>query len=219
MCNHYRDDIRKAGLEMERYGYEEFSQTRIRLGDRLDALKTDVYPDREAMVARLDENGVVAPDIMRWGFPPVQGNLVTNVRNTRNEETGVISRFWGTFLKTEYRCLVLATAFSEWSPGTPDHPVKGERWFEPTGEPLMAFAGIWRPWTGVRGTKANPVDGEHMLFAFLTCQPNAVVKPIHPKAMPVIVPRESWDAWLTAPVDEALDMQRPAPEASIKLAA
>jgi hypothetical protein len=27
----------------------------------------------------------------------------------------------------------------------------------------MAFAGIWRPWTGVRGTKAEPVEGEHLL--------------------------------------------------------
>jgi putative SOS response-associated peptidase YedK len=217
MCNHYRHDIRKANLEMARYGYEEFSETRItvRLGDRLDALKSEVYPDRETIVARLDENGVVIPEIMRWGFPPVQGNLVTNVRNTRNEETGQISRFWGSFLKTEHRCLVPATAFSEWSPGPP----KGERWFEPAGEPLMAFAGIWRPWAGVRGTKANPVDGEHRLFAFLTCAPNGVVKPIHPKAMPVILPRESWDVWLTAPVDEALDLQHPAPDAAIKLAA
>jgi putative SOS response-associated peptidase YedK len=67
--------------------------------------------------------------------------------------------------------------------------------------PLFAFAGIWRPWTGTRGTKAAPVEGEHLLFSFLTTEPNDVVRPIHAKAMPVILtePRE-FEAWLTAPV-------------------
>jgi putative SOS response-associated peptidase YedK len=53
--------------------------------------------------------------------------------------------------------------------------------------PLAAFAGIWRPWTGVRGTKADPVEGEHLLYSFLTSEPKDVVGPIHPKAMPVIL--------------------------------
>ena len=38
----------------------------------------------------------------------------------------------------------------------------------PEERPLAAFAGLWRPWTGIRGTKANPVEGEHRLFGFLT---------------------------------------------------
>jgi putative SOS response-associated peptidase YedK len=209
MCNHYRNDIRKASRELELYGYDEFSETKIkiRLGDRAD-LKADIYPDREALVARMDENGVVAPDIMRWGFPPVQGNVVTNVRNVK-------SAFWRGWLKPEWRCLVPATSFSEWSPGPP----KGERWFDPTASEVMCFAGTWRPWTGARGTKANPVEGEHKLFAFLTCEPNAVVAPIHPKAMPVILAREQWDAWLTGSVEEALELQRPAPDAFIRIVA
>jgi hypothetical protein len=33
------------------------------------------------------------------------------------------------------------------------------------------------------GTKANPVEGEHQLFGFLTTDAGA----IHPKAMPVIL--------------------------------
>ena len=74
------------------------------------------------------------------------------------------------------------------------------------------FAGIWRPWTGTRGTKANPVEGEHLLYSFLTCEANEVVKPIHAKAMPVLLTTEDEAAqWLTAPVEEALDLQRPLP--------
>jgi putative SOS response-associated peptidase YedK len=48
------------------------------------------------------------------------------------------------------------------------------------------FAGIWVPeWTSIRKLK----DGETTddLFGFLTCEPNGVVAPIHPKAMPVIL--------------------------------
>ncbi len=43
--------------------------------------------------------------------------------------------------------------------------------------PLFFFAGIWRAWKGARGTNANPVEGNHMLFSFLTTAPNAEVGP------------------------------------------
>ena len=43
------------------------------------------------------------------------------------------------------------------------------------------FAGIWREWSGARGTKKAPVEGDHLLFAFLTTEPNNIVKPIHNK--------------------------------------
>jgi putative SOS response-associated peptidase YedK len=38
----------------------------------------------------------------------------------------------------------------------------------------------------VRGPKSALVDGEHELFGFLMTEANAVVAPIHPKAMPAI---------------------------------
>jgi putative SOS response-associated peptidase YedK len=34
---------------------------------------------------------------------------------------------------------------------------------------------------------ANPVDGRHLLYGFLTTRPNGVIEPIYPKAMPVIL--------------------------------
>lgn len=210
MCNHYRNDIRKSGREMEIYGHEEFSETQIEI--RFPEVAQDVFPDRLGLVARLDENGMLVPDAMRWGFPPVQRDLVTNVRNTR-AASGALSGFWGPWLKPEYRCLVLATRFAEWSPAPP----KGERWFEPADAGLLAFAGIWRPWTGTRGTKARPLEGEHRLFAFLTTAPNAVVAPHHPKAMPVVLARDDWDLWLTGSTEEALELQRPAPDTALRL--
>lgn len=77
--------------------------------------------------------------------------------------------------------------------------------------PLAVFAGIWTTWRGKRGTKANPIEGEHQLFGFLTTEANAEVGAIHPKAMPVILTTEAEiETWMTASAEEALKLQRPA---------
>ena len=53
--------------------------------------------------------------------------------------------------------------------------------------PLFAFAGIWTEFKGDRDPKSKPVPGPHLVYGFLTTSPNAVVEPIHDKAMPVIL--------------------------------
>jgi putative SOS response-associated peptidase YedK len=51
----------------------------------------------------------------------------------------------------QYRCLVPATAFSEYA-----NADKKVTWFQRPSGTAFCFSGIWRPWTGDRGTKAKP---------------------------------------------------------------
>ena len=94
------------------------------------------------------------------------------------------------------RCLVPFTSFAE--------PVIGggraEHWFTIRDRPLAAFAGIWRP-----------TAEEGKAFAFLTCEPNPLVAPLHPKAMPVILPEADYRAWLTGDWDDTQALACPYP--------
>lgn len=160
-----------------------------------------IFPDTMAPVVFTAADGERELTLMRWGFPPppkVENRPVTNVRN-------VSSSFWRAWLKPEYRCLVPVSSFCEYTDTTPKIP----NWFALSPDrPLFAFAGIWRPWTGVRKKE----DGEHRLYSFLTTQANDVVGPVHAKAMPVLLTKEEeFEAWITAPTDDALKLQRPLP--------
>ena len=73
---------------------------------------------------------------------------------------------------------------------------------------------------GVRGPKSAPVDGQHELFGFLTTEANALVAPIHPKAMPVtLTTPEEVELWLLADAAKALELQRPLPDDALRIVA
>nr|WP_307278037.1 SOS response-associated peptidase family protein [Phyllobacterium ifriqiyense] len=79
---------------------------------------------------------------------------------------------------------------------------------------MFCFAGLWTPWRGIRKAKEGQIDVE--VFGFLTTNANAVVKPIHEKAMPVILrTREEFDIWLNGSPREALQLQRPLPDSDL----
>jgi putative SOS response-associated peptidase YedK len=145
------------------------------------------------------------------GPPAFGGAPITNIRNTK-------SPHWRGWLKPANRCVVPFTSFCEYAD---TKPKKTPTWFAfDETRPLAVFAGIWTTWRGARGTKANPVEGEHQLFGFLTTDANAEVGAIHPKAMPVILttPAEI-EQWMTSPAEEALKLQRPLPDGALRVVA
>jgi putative SOS response-associated peptidase YedK len=205
MCNLYSVHLTQAEIQ------RVFEIDRDRAGNLPDL--TAIFPDQLAPVVRL-RDGTRELLRMRWGFPPPPkaGNQpVTNVRNTA-------SPFWRAWLKPEFRVLVPLTSFCEYED---TKPRKTPTWFAlDEARPPFAFAGIWRPWKGVRGPKADAAEGEHLLFSFLTTEANAVVGSVHPKAMPAILTTpEDWATWLTAPIEEALRLQRPLPDGALRIVA
>lgn len=175
-----------------------------------------VYPDMAAPIVRNGPGGRRELVTARWGMPSPAKELegkkvdkgVTNVRNTK-------SAHWRRWLGVENRCVVPMTAFSEPGPGA-----RGPAtwiWFGLHGrEELACFAGIWTNWTSVRKVKEGAVNAD--LFAFLTTEPNAIVRPVHAKAMPVILTQpEEIETWLTAPIEDALALQRPLPDDALSI--
>ncbi len=142
-------------------------------------------------------------ECMEWGVPtqvPSKRDpavkltkYVTNVRN-------LTSSFWRSMLTTPTRrCLVPVTSFSEYGLVLGEDGKKPLHWFDVPSRPVFAFAGVWRPTE--RGNT----------YGFLTTEPNAVVAPIHPKAMPVILHDEDYERWLTLSWDEVAYLAGPYP--------
>jgi len=173
-----------------------------------------VFPDQLAPIVRVGADGERELVMARWGMPgPPQygGALVTNIRN-------LSSPHWRGWLGKRNRCIVPATSFCEYAD---TKPRKTPVWFALAEDrPLFALAGLWTPWRGVRGPKSAPIERDHELFGFLTTEANAIVAPIHPKAMPVILATAAEvDLWLDADTADALALQRPLADDALRIVA
>ena len=208
MCNLYQYDMKAEDMRclMERYDLIGPDSIDFILEQKM--LKK-VHANYMAPIARM-RGADRALEMMRWGFPPppfVKSNAPTT--NLHRIDTG----YWKPYLSRDSRCIVPATAFSEFDP-----VARKQRWFQrPDGMPFF-FAGMWRTWTGDRGNKARPNIGDHLLFSFLMTTSNAVVATIQPKAMPVLLfDSGAIEQWLTGTNEDALLLQKPAPNDALEL--
>lgn len=218
MCNLYSQTKSQDAMRHVFDDMREEDEELIDLSGNLPPM-AGIYPDYAAPILRARRGGGWDLTKARWGMPTPPAFLagkrtdpgVTNIRN-------VASPHWRRWLGIESRCLVPFTSFSELDTraGAPrNHPI----WFAlGKDRPLAFFAGLRTEWTSVRKLKEGMVTVE--LFGFLTCAPNREVAPIHPKAMPVILTRpEEWRRWLTAPTNDALQLQRPLPDGILEIVA
>jgi len=179
---------------------------------------TGVFPDYAAPIVR---NSPTGRELVRarWGMPSPKFALegkksdpgVVNVRNTA-------SAHWKRWLGVENRCVVPFTSFSE--PELQPNGSKPPCWFAlDDSRPLAFFAGIHvLNWTSVRKVKEGEVTAD--LYGFLTTDPNREVGAVHKKAMPVILTtQDEVERWMTAPTAEALKLQRPLPDGSLRIVA
>lgn len=177
------------------------------------AAQDNVYPDQDAPVVR-NKGGVLELAKLRWGFPGVEPK--ETLQNIRNPGTPWWKRNHGEYLiKAEYRCLVPFTAFAE--------PVRDSTWFHVPGHEVTYFAGVWRPWHGerlvpVEGKKNRQrVEADYELFVFFTTDANDIVRPIHEKAMPVILIDAKEQAEWLAGGEASLRLQRPLPNDQLQV--
>lgn len=197
MCNLYNLKVSQAGL------FAAFAAG----PDPLDTIVQDkdyAAPGKPSRVVRY-QDGVKVVSTMKWGFPtrkprkrparegelPFLYDWWTNCRNLGNG----MWRPW--LLQPEHRCLVPFTAFAE-PKAVADRSGPGDTnwWFTVEDQPVPCFAGIWK------------VDQDHdRVYAFCTTEPNPLVAPRHPKAMPVILLAEDHERWLTGSIDEVLSLQ------------
>ena len=138
-------------------------------------------------------------DRFHWGFiPSWEEDPTTGIINARAEsahEKAVFSEAW------ESRpCVVLSSGFYEWQSynGGPKQPYRIYR----ENDSAFAMAGLWEECER-NGTRQNCVT-------ILTTEPNEVVEPIH-KRMPVVLPQEAEEKWLSGDPVERHDLCRPYP--------
>lgn len=142
----------------------------------------NIAPTRTAPIIRSVDGNIKATSA-RWGLLPSWAkdlSIGARMINARSETASVKPSFRKAFRRR--RCLVPAEGFYEWS------GPKGRRqaWLIRRGE-AMTFGGLWESWKGK--------DGWIESFTILTTRANAALEKIHDR-MPVIIDRESREAWL-----------------------
>jgi putative SOS response-associated peptidase YedK len=153
----------------------------------------NIAPTQLAPVIRVGEDGAREVEMLRWGLVPFWAKdpaVGTRMINARAESVEAKPAFRAAI--RQRRCLVPATGFFEWK-GAPGQ--KQPYAITLAQRPLFAFAGLWERWQPSEGA---PLE----TFTIVTTEPNDSVAEIHDR-MPVILPRESEEAWLRGDAVEA----------------
>ena len=181
------------------------------LAERFDvALPEDFHPrfnvaPTDSVLALTERSSGRELMVARWGLVPhwaKEAKSGARMINARAETLAERPAFRPLLAKG--RCLILADGFYEWRLD-PDGRKRPVRYTLAHGEPF-GFAGLWTIWH-------DPESDEPLrTCTIITTSANDLVAPVHDR-MPVILPRDSEEAWLDRdlPVDAALSLLAPYP--------
>ncbi|MCX7748150.1 MAG: SOS response-associated peptidase [Clostridia bacterium] len=130
----------------------------------------------------------------KWGFPKFGGpGSIINARSETVEEKAMFRRSF--FSK---RCLVPAHGFYEWKQETG----KKIKYLIKTNDQNMFYM------AGLYNTFMNKDNKSYTGFVILTTSPNSVMEKIHSR-MPVILPQNLLDLWLTGDIPKVKSILKP----------
>ena len=162
------------------------------------AASWNVAPTQDSLVVRRHpESGERHLDKLRWGLVPRWAKDISGAAkliNARADGIGEKPSFRDAFAKR--RCIVPMDGFYEWK-REEDGSKQAFAVAQADGMP-MATAGLWEGWNAEDGTWLRT-------FTIITTDANDKQGIIHHR-MPVILPPETWDAWLGAEPAEAADL-------------
>lgn len=174
----------------------------------------NVAPATDILVITASEDGARRLRSLRWGLVPKwakDDSAKSQLVNLRAETASSKPTFKR--LLARQRCIIPADGFYEWQDmgkGRRKQPI----YIVARDQQPLALAGLWETWHD-KGAGAGEDKGERLWSCtILTTTPNKLMAAIHDR-MPVILPPESWDAWLdpaNTDADELAKLLVPAPD-------
>jgi putative SOS response-associated peptidase YedK len=159
----------------------------------------NIAPTQLAPVIRIGEDGTREAALLRWGLvPPWAKDLSAGTKMINARSEGIEAKPAFRAAVRQRRCLVPATGFFEWK-GVPGR--KQPYAITLADRPLFAFAGLWESWRPAAGDAVET-------FTIVTTDANPGVAEIHDR-MPVILPRDEEDRWLSGEPADARGVLKP----------
>jgi putative SOS response-associated peptidase YedK len=200
MCGRYRRTTRE----------EELARIyRIPIPSQPDLpISYNIAPNQEVLAIRFNpETKQRSLDRLRWGLVPYWAKdekIGFKTINARAETVDTAHSFRSAFRKR--RCLIPADGFYQWKKvigGKIPYSI------EMKDDSPFVFAGLWEGWQ-------NPETQEWLrICTIITGRPNELVTQIHTR-MPVILPEETHDRWLTGEAGKEILLPFPAEAMKIR---
>ncbi len=153
----------------------------------------------DSVYAVAEHDGERLLGAFRWGLIPwwaKDRKIGARNINARAETAAEKPAFRDSFVKR--RCLIPADGFYEWQ-----RLPKGKlpHYIHRADDRPLALAGLWATWK-------DPESGDRVrTCTILTGRPNDLVADIHDR-MPVILPEDSWSAWLDRDNQDRQELNR-----------